>query len=149
MDNPPAIGKKELMMKKNHRMDNPPVIGKKELMMKKNHRMDNPPAIGKKELMMKKNPYTYNGIGAKIQLNSDNETVISFVYKNSPAYNSGLRQGDIIQEINGQAINNKTLFEITNLIKNDNSNEINLLIKHTLSETPITLKVTKALIKTK
>ncbi len=133
----------------NQRMDNPPVIGKKELMMKKNHRMDNPPAIGKKELMMKKNPYTYNGIGAKIQLNSDNETVISFVYKNSPAYNSGLRQGDIIQEINGQAINNKTLFEITNLIKNDNSNEINLLIKHTLSETPITLKVTKALIKIK
>ena len=114
-----------------------------------NQRMDNPPVIGKKELMMKKNPYTYNGIGAKIQLNSDNETVISFVYKNSPAYNSGLRQGDIIQEINGQAINNKTLFEITNLIKNDNSNEINLLIKHTLSETPITLKVTKALIKTK
>ena len=149
MDNPPVIGKKELMMKKNHRMDNPPAIGKKELMMKKNHRMDNPPAIGKKELMMKKNPYTYNGIGAKIQLNSDNETVISFVYKNSPAYNSGLRQGDIIQEINGQAINNKTLSEITNLIKNDNSNEINLLIKHTLSETPITLKVTKALIKTK
>ena len=149
MDNPPVIGKKELMMKKNHRMDNPTAIGKKELMMKKNHRMDNPPAIGKKELMMKKNPYTYNGIGAKIQLNSDNETVISFVYKNSPAYNSGLRQGDIIQEINGQAINNKTLFEITNLIKNDNSNEINLLIKHTLSETPITLKVTKALIKTK
>ena len=149
MDNPPVIGKKELMMKKNHRMDNPPAIGKKELMMKKNHRMDNPPAIGKKELMMKKNPYTYNGIGAKIQLNSDNETVISFVYKNSPAYNSGLRQGDIIQEINGQAINNKTLFEITNLIKNDNSNEINLLIKHTLSETPITLKVTKALIKIK
>ena len=149
MDNPPVIGKKELMMKKNHRMDNPPAIGKKELMMKKNHRMDNPPAIGKKELMMKKNPYTYNGIGAKIQLNSDNETVISFVYKNSPAYNYGLRQGDIIQEINGQAINNKTLFEITNLIKNDNSNEINLLIKHTLSETPITLKVTKALIKIK
>ena len=149
MDNPPVIGKKELMMKKNHRMDNPTAIGKKELMMKKNHRMDNPPAIGKKELMMKKNPYTYNGIGAKIQLNSDNETVISFVYKNSPAYNSGLRQGDIIQEINGQAINNKTLFEITNLIKNDNSNEINLLIKHTLSETPITLKVTKSLIKIK
>ena len=149
IDNPSAIGKKELMMKKNHRMDNPPAIGKKELMMKKNHRMDNPSAIDKKELMMKKNPYTYNGIGAKIQLNSDNETVISFIYKNSPAYNSGLRAGDIIQGINGQSINNKTLSEITDLIKNDSSNEMNLLIKHTLSETPITLKITKALIKTK
>ena len=149
IDNPSAIGKKELMMKKNHRMDNPPAIGKKELMMKKNHRMDNPSAIDKKELMMMKNPYTYNGIGAKIQLNSDNETVISFIYKNSPAYNSGLRAGDIIQEINGQSINNKTLSEITDLIKNDSSNEMNLLIKHTLSETPITLKITKALIKTK
>ena len=131
----------------NHKMDKPPVIGKKELMMKKNHGMDKPPVIGKKELMMKKN--TYNGIGAKIQLNSDNETVISFVYKNSPAHNSGIRPGDIIQKINGESLKSKTLSEVTNLIKNNDSNEIDLLIQHTLSETPISLKITKALINTK
>ena len=112
-----------------------------------NHKMDKPPAIGKKELMMKKN--TYNGIGAKIQLNSDNETVISFVYKNSPAHNSGIRPGDIIQKINGESLKSKTLSEVTNLIKNNDSNEIDLLIQHTLSETPISLKITKALINTK
>ena len=111
-----------------------------------NHKMDKPPAIGKKELM-KKN--TYNGIGAKIQLNSDNETVISFVYKNSPAHNSGIRPGDIIQKINGESLKSKTLSEVTNLIKNNDSNEIDLLIQHTLSETPISLKITKALINTK
>ena len=131
----------------NHKMDKPPVIVKKELMMKKNHGMDKPSAIGKKELMMKKN--TYNGIGAKIQLNSDNETVISFVYKNSPAHNSGIRPGDIIQKINGESLKSKTLSEVTNLIKNNDSNEIDLLIQHTLSETPISLKITKALINTK
>jgi len=131
----------------NHKMDKPPAIGKKELMMKKNHGMDKPPVIGKKELMMKKN--TYNGIGAKIQLNSDNETVISFVYKNSPAHNSGIRPGDIIQKINGESLKSKTLSEVTNLIKNNDSNEIDLLIQHTLSETPISLKITKALINTK
>ena len=131
----------------NHKMDKPPAIGKKELMMKKNHKMDKPPVIGKKELMMKKN--TYNGIGAKIQLNSDNETVISFVYKNSPAHNSGIRPGDIIQKINGESLKSKTLSEVTNLIKNNDSNEIDLLIQHTLSETPISLKITKALINTK
>ena len=130
----------------NHKMDKPPAIGKKELMMKKKHGMDKPPAIGKKELM-KKN--TYNGIGAKIQLNSDNETVISFVYKNSPAHNSGIRPGDIIQKINGESLKSKTLSEVTNLIKNNDSNEIDLLIQHTLSETPISLKITKALINTK
>ena len=131
----------------NHKMDKPPVIVKKELMMKKNHGMDKPSAIGRKELMMKKN--TYSGIGAKIQLNSDNETVISFVYKNSPAHNSGIRPGDIIQKINGQSLKSKTLSEVTNLIKNKDSNEIDLLIQHTLSETPISLKITKALINTK
>ena len=131
----------------NHKMDKPPVIVKKELMMKKNHGMDKPSAIGKKELMMKKN--TYSGIGAKIQLNSDNETVISFVYKNSPAHNSGIRPGDIIQKINGESLKSKTLSEVTNLIKNNDSNEIDLLIQHTLSETPISLKITKALINTK
>ena len=131
----------------NHKMDKPPAIGKKELMMKKKHGMDKPPVIGKKELMMKKN--TYNGIGAKIQLNSDNETVISFVYKNSPAHNSGIRHGDIIHKINGESLKSKTLSEVTNLIKNNDSNEIDLLIQHTLSETPISLKITKALINTK
>ena len=115
--------------------------------MTSNHRMDKPPSMGKKDLMMKNE--SYNGIGVKIKLNSDNETMISFVYKNGPAHNSGIRSGDIILEINGKSLENKTLFEITNIIKNDNSDEIDLLIQHTLSETPITLKVTKALINTR
>ena len=112
-----------------------------------NHRIDKPPAIIKKDLMMKNK--SYNGIGVKIKLNSDNETIISFVYKNGPAHNSGIRPGDIILKINGETLKSKTLYEVTNLIKNDNSNEIDLLIQHTLSETPIPLKVTKALINTK
>ena len=112
-----------------------------------NHKMDKPPLMGKKDLMMKNE--SYNGIGVKIKLNSDNETMISFVYKNGPAHNSGIRSGDIILEINGKSLKNKTLFEVTNIIKNDNSDEIDLLIQHTLSETPITLKVTKALINTR
>ena len=112
-----------------------------------NHKMDKPPLMGKKDLMMKNE--SYNGIGVKIKLNSDNETMISFVYKNGPAHNSGIRSGDIILEINGKSLKNKTLFEVTNIIKNDNSDEIDLLIQHTLSETPIALKVTKALINTR
>jgi len=166
MDKPPVMGKKDLMMKKNHRIDKPPVMGKKDLMMKKNHRMDKPPVMGKKDLMMKKNhkifkdpemgkkdltmgKKPYNGIGAKIKLNSDNETMISFIYKNGPAHNSGIRPGDIILEINGASLKGKTVSEIANLIKNDNSNEIDLLIQHTLSETPISLIITKALINSK
>ena len=112
--------------------------------MTSNHRMDKPPVMGKKNLVMKKE--AYNGIGVKIKLNSDNETIISFVYKNGPAHNSGIRTGDIILKINGESLKSKTLYEVTNLIKNDNLNEIDLLIQHTLSETPIPLKVTKALI---
>ena len=147
MDKPYLMGKKNLMMKKNHKMDKPHLRSKKDLMMKKNHKIYKPPSMGKKDLMMKNE--SYNGIGVKIKLNSDNETMISFVYKNGPAHNSGIRSGDIILEINGKSLKNKTLFEITNIIKNDNSDEIDLLIQHTLSETPITLKVTKALINTR
>ena len=147
MDKPPLMGKKDLMMKKNHKMDKSPSMSKKDLMMKKNHKIYKPPSMGKKDLMMKNE--SYNGIGVKIKLNSDNETMISFVYKNGPAHNSGIRSGDIILEINGESLKNKTLFEVTNIIKNDNSDEIDLLIQHTLSDTPITLKVTKALINTR
>ena len=109
-----------------------------------NHKIDKPPSMSKKDLMMKNE--SYNGIGVKIKLNSDNETIISFVYKNGPAHNSGIRPGDMILKINGESLKSKTLYEVTNLIKNDNLNEIDLLIQHTLSETPIPLKVTKALI---
>ena len=144
MDKPPVLGKKDLMMKKNHRMDKSPAMGKKDLMMKKNHKIYKTPPMGKKDLMMKNK--SYNGIGVKIKLNSDNETIISFVYKNGPAHNSGIRPGDMILKINGESLKSKTLYEVTNLIKNDNLNEIDLLIQHTLSETPIPLKVTKALI---
>ena len=144
MDKPPVLGKKDLMMKKNHRMDKSPAMGKKDLMMKKNHKIYKTPAMGKKDLMMKNK--SYNGIGVKIKLNSDNETIISFVYKNGPAHNSGIRPGDMILKINGESLKSKTLYEVTNLIKNDNLNEIDLLIQHTLSETPIPLKITKALI---
>ena len=144
MDKPPAMGKKDLMMKKNHRMDKSPAMGKKDLMMKKNHKIYKTPPMGKKDLMMKNK--SYNGIGVKIKLNSDNETIISFVYKNGPAHNSGIRPGDMILKINGESLKSKTLYEVTNLIKNDNLNEIDLLIQHTLSETPIPLKITKALI---
>ena len=144
MDKPPVLGKKDLMMKKNHRMDKSPAMGKKDLMMKKNHKIYKTPPMGKKDLMMKNK--SYNGIGVKIKLNSDNETIISFVYKNGPAHNSGIRPGDMILKINGESLKSKTLYEVTNLIKNDNLNEIDLLIQHTLSETPIPLKITKALI---
>ena len=131
----------------NHKMDKPPSMSKKDLMMKKNHKIYKPPSMSKKDLMMKNE--SYKGIGLKIKLNSDNETMISFVYKHGPAHNSGIRSGDIILEINGESLKNKTLLEVTNIIKNDNSDEIDLLIQHTLSETPITLKVTKALISTR
>ena len=122
-------------------------MGKKDLMMKKNNKIYKTRTMGKKDLMMKNK--SYNGKGVKIKLNSDNETIISFVYKNSPAHNSGIRPGDIIQKINGESLKSKTLSEVTNLIKNNDSNEIDLLIQHTLSETPISLKITKALINTK
>ena len=130
----------------NHKLDKPPVMGKKDL-MKKNHKLDKPPVMGKKDLMIEKKPYI--GIGAKIKLNSENETMVSFVYKNGPAHNSGIRPGDIILTINETSLKDKTLSEITNLITNDNSEQIDLLIQHTLSETPISLKITKALIKSK
>ena len=121
-------------------------MGKKDL-MKKNHKLDKPPVMGKKDLMIEKKPYI--GIGAKIKLNSENETMVSFVYKDGPAHNSGIRPGDIILTINETSLKDKTLSEITNLITNDNSEQIDLLIQHTLSETPISLKITKALIKSK
>lgn len=58
----------------------------------------------------------YVGIGATITY-SDNSAIISSMFDNSPAKKSGLKEGDKLIVINSEKIDDKSLSQITDLIK--------------------------------
>ena len=58
----------------------------------------------------------YGGIGAIIK-KIDNQLIITEPYENSPAQLSGLKAGDIILEVDGEATKGRSLEEMSNLLK--------------------------------
>lgn len=70
----------------------------------------------------------YSGIGATITY-VDNNVVIADIFKNSPAAKSKLKKGDKLISINGESLENKSLSDITSMIKNKNNTVIKLKIK--------------------
>lgn len=79
---------------------------------------------------------TYDGIGIGIYGAS-----ITEVYKGSPAYEAGIKSGDVISSINGISINNENAGEISKII-GDNE-EIALVVKRGEEEINYELKVSK------
>ena len=79
---------------------------------------------------------TYDGIGIGIYGAS-----ITEVYKGSPAYEAGIKSGDIISSINGISINNENAGEISKII-GDNE-QIALVVKRGDEEINYELKVSK------
>ena len=70
----------------------------------------------------------YGGIGASIK-KTNNKTLISELYENSPAFKSGLVLGDEIKTIDEIEISNKTIEEIGSLLKGPAESTIKLEIK--------------------
>jgi len=70
----------------------------------------------------------YGGIGASVREIAD-RVIISEVYENSPAAKAGIKAGDIITEINGITMKNKTSDDISKLMKGQAGTPIKLKIE--------------------
>lgn len=82
----------------------------------------------------------YGGIGALINI-INKKTVITHPYKNFPAFKAGLKVGDEILFVNGQAVKDKTTSQISAMLKGQPKTEVEVTVKrHGLKE-PITLKM--------
>jgi carboxyl-terminal processing protease len=77
----------------------------------------------------------YGGIGASVREIAD-KVVIAEVYEASPAAKAGIKAGDIITEINGVAMKNKSSDDISKLMKGQSGTPIKLKIDR-LGETKI------------
>lgn len=63
---------------------------------------------------------SYEGIGAEISLDQDGNVIIFSVFKNSPAYEVGLKFGDKILEVNGKSTKGMSTTEVVSIIKDKN-----------------------------
>ena len=88
----------------------------------------------------------YGGIGALIHSEGDS-VIISEPYENFPAYNAGLKAGDIILSINGKSVEGHTTSEVSELLKGQPKTEISIIISRPGEEGTITKTVVRDIIK--
>ncbi len=118
------------------------------------------------ELLKKLDPYTvyypesdiekytfmrtgaYGGIGASIS-NNGKSLIVSNVYKDSPAYKSGLKIGDEIMAIDGKRITQLNIKEIRKNIKGEPDSELNFSIKRYGLDKELTFKILRKKIQIK
>lgn len=83
----------------------------------------------------------YCGIGAEIIYTpADGITKIGTIFDNSPALKSGLKEGDILKEVDGKSIEGKTNTEIAELVKGKKGTKVVIKVLRDEKEINFTLK---------
>ena len=70
----------------------------------------------------------YGGIGASIRKAGD-YVVVAEPYENYPANKAGLKAGDVITEIDGRSIKNKSTDDVSKILKGQPGTEVKLTVK--------------------
>ncbi len=71
---------------------------------------------------------SYVGIGAEVIKYTDGSVFINSLFENSSAMNAGLQVGDQVVAVNDENINEKTLDEISNLLKGEEGSSVTLTV---------------------
>lgn len=71
----------------------------------------------------------YGGIGSIISQKKNKDIIISEPYEGMPAQKAGLRAGDIIREVDGVKIKDKTVSEVSELLKGQQGTEVKVIIE--------------------
>ncbi len=72
---------------------------------------------------------SYIGIGAEISMDANNNIFILTVFKNSPAWEVGLKFGDVILEVNGKSVKGLTTTDVVDLIKDKNVEKAHIKVE--------------------
>ncbi|MDI6832792.1 MAG: S41 family peptidase [Bacteroidales bacterium] len=88
----------------------------------------------------------YGGVGALIQ-KLDSFVVVSEPYEGFPAYNAGLRAGDIILEVNGVSVKDKSTQEVSDMLKGAPDTDVEITFKNIFDENIKKVKLTRKEIK--
>src|SRR5688572_19052645 len=82
----------------------------------------------------------YYGLGISIQV-VNGEVMVAVVYENTPAYEKGLRRGDVIAAVEGQSTKGWTSERVVGQLKGPRGTMVNISIRRAGYEQPIDLQV--------
>lgn len=85
----------------------------------------------------------YGGIGATLQRKGV-QILIGAVYEHSPAHKAGLNAGDLVMQIDGNKVENKSLEDVSNLLKGSPGTKVRLRVIDAYTEEPADKMVTRA-----
>lgn len=90
----------------------------------------------------------YGGIGALIQ-QRDDYVIVSEPYEGAPAQKAGLLAGDKILEINGQSAKNKSVSDVSAILKGQPGTEVKVLVERINRKEPILIPIVRENVKVK
>ncbi|MCX6048811.1 MAG: S41 family peptidase [Chloroflexi bacterium] len=85
---------------------------------------------------------SFEGIGARVEWDQTANTLaISEPFENQPAWNAGLRRGDLVMEIDGVSVVGTTLNDAVAKIRGPKGSTLVLIVQRAGVENPLTIKV--------
>lgn len=82
---------------------------------------------------------TYEGIGATVTMDENNNIIVAEIFENSPAAEAGLKEKDIIKKVDGKDYTEKNSEDLANYIKGNTKEKIVLTILRDNKEKEITI----------
>ncbi len=82
---------------------------------------------------------TYQGIGAEIKYDENQQVVIGRVFESSPAEKAGLMENDILLKVNGVDIDGRSLSNIADTVKGEKGTTVRITISRDGEEKEITI----------
>jgi len=86
----------------------------------------------------------FQGIGAQISINSNDQPVITATIENSPAARSGLKAGDIILAVDGKSTGDMSLTEIVLNVRGPEGTTVIMTVLHRDETAPVDIKIIRA-----
>jgi carboxyl-terminal processing protease len=87
---------------------------------------------------------SFEGIGAQVSMNSQNQPIIVAPLENSPAAKAGIKTGDVILEVDGKSTQGLSLTETVLLIRGKAGTTVKLKILHSGDTVPVEIEVVRA-----
>lgn len=91
----------------------------------------------------------YGGLGMHLWVNKDNLITVVSPIEGSPAERAGIQSGDIIFQVDDLAISGENYDEAVNRMRGEPNTKVTIMIKRAGVSDPITLTLTRELIKVK
>jgi carboxyl-terminal processing protease len=96
------------------------------------------------EMIMESYSGTMSGIGVVVTVNDKGQVVVVMPLEGTPAYRAGIKEGDIITEVNGVDIKDMALEKVVAMIKGEAGTRVDLKIYIPEDDDTVELTITRA-----